>query len=88
MSFGIPVIARDIPGNQFIVHGKTGLLYQQPQEFTKNLKLLFENKSRWSEISRASQEFVKANHNANIEEIFYKEIMETLIAKTINIAKK
>ncbi|XP_067938960.1 glycosyltransferase 1 domain-containing protein 1-like [Watersipora subatra] len=38
---GVPVLARDIPGNSYLVkHDETGLLYSTPQEFLRHLEKL------------------------------------------------
>ncbi len=44
MALGVPVLARDIPGNRAVIqHRKTGLLFDSPDDFLTNAMMLLED---------------------------------------------
>jgi len=79
MSMGIPVIARDIPGNQFVEHGKTGFLFKTTAEFAHFMDILAKDRTKWSKMSNSAHEFIKRNHSIEHEEKFYKSKFEELL---------
>jgi glycosyltransferase involved in cell wall biosynthesis len=67
MSFGVPVVASDVPGNSDLIeHNQTGLLFniRNPEEAAAHLLLLFENKVTWRKFSSASKEKIRKNFSA------------------------
>lgn len=78
MAFGIPVIARDIPGNNYIINDTTGFLFQTADEFTRIVNQLISNESKWSEVSKNSQEYIKVHHNIMNEKLFYQKMIQTI----------
>ena len=74
MSYGVPVLARDIPGNSFIVDEKTGLKYSSEAEFTTRLEKLLQNEKRRDEIGMNGYFYIKENHSTEIEGDFYRKM--------------
>ena len=72
MSFGVPVIARNIPGNRFITHDKTGFLFDTENEFSILMNILLRNKDKWCEISTNSHQYIQSQHNEKEEHDFYR----------------
>lgn len=66
MSYGIPVIASDLPPNKEIIdNGRTGILFETEDEIDLANKItsLFENKSLLRKISQASFDYVNTKHS-------------------------
>ena len=74
MSYGVPVLARDIPGNSFIVDEKTGLKFSSEAEFTTRLEKLLQNEKRRDEIGMNGYFYIKENHSTEIEGDFYRKM--------------
>ena len=77
MSLGIPVIARNIPGNRFIKSGETGLLFDDPEDFSNNLRKL-ENGVLWETLSKQAKTYIKNEHSEKIENETYCQLADDL----------
>ena len=77
MSLGIPVIARNIPGNRFIKSGETGLLFDDPEDFSNNLRKL-ENGELWENLSKQAKNYIKDEHSEKIENETYCQLADDL----------
>ena len=73
MSYGVPVLARDIPGNSFLDE-KTGLKFSSEAEFTTRLEKLLQNEKRRDEIGMNGYFYIKENHSTEIEGDFYRKM--------------
>lgn len=80
MDLGVPVLARDIPGNAAVVqHEFTGLLYSSPQEFVhQSHRLLSDHKLR-ERVVRNGKLYVEEHHGLNQERETYRRLVDTLL---------
>ncbi|CBY22934.1 unnamed protein product [Oikopleura dioica] len=69
MALGIPVIARNIGGNQFIK--SMGTLYNCPETFCKSVKENCSDVESWQRASENARNFVKEHHSSAAERDFY-----------------
>ena len=69
MALGIPVIARNIGGNQFIK--SMGTLYNCPETFCKSVKENCSDVESWQRASENARSFVKEHHSSAAERDFY-----------------
>uniref|UniRef100_A0A671LR63 Glycosyltransferase 1 domain-containing protein 1-like n=1 Tax=Sinocyclocheilus anshuiensis TaxID=1608454 RepID=A0A671LR63_9TELE len=79
MDLGLPVLARDVPGNAAIVkHEVTGLLYSSPQEFVSMSRQLLDDHELQERLVRNGKNFITTCHNPMTERIAYQKLVETL----------
>ncbi|KAK9970376.1 hypothetical protein ABG768_026323 [Culter alburnus] len=79
MDLGLPVLARDIPGNAAIVeHKVTGLLYSSPQEFVSMSRKLLDDRELQERLVRNGKNYITTCHNSMKERITYQKLVETL----------
>ncbi|XP_016105036.1 glycosyltransferase 1 domain-containing protein 1-like [Sinocyclocheilus grahami] len=79
MDLGLPVLARDVPGNAAIVeHEVTGLLYTSPQEFVSLSRKLLDGRGLQERLVRNGKNYITACHNPMKERITYQKLVETL----------
>ncbi|KAG7241443.1 hypothetical protein INR49_025643 [Caranx melampygus] len=79
MDLGVPVLARDIPGNAAVVrHEFTGLLYSSPQEFVyQSQRLLSDHELRGRVVSNGKR-YVDEHHSLKQERETYQRLVDTL----------
>lgn len=76
MDLGVPVLARNIPGNAAVIaHEDTGLLFSDPQEFIQLAKRLINNPSLRSQIVANAKEYVKKHHSWELEREVYQSLV-------------
>ncbi|NWI02322.1 GL1D1 protein, partial [Tichodroma muraria] len=76
MDLGIPVLARNIPGNAAIInHKETGLLFSTPQEFVVLSKSLMNDPIMEKEIITRAKEYVKKHHSWEGERKTYQNLV-------------
>lgn len=75
MAMGVPVIAREIPGNGAVItESETGLLFDTPEKFLEQAKrLLFEPRLR-RDITKNAMDFVSIHHSLEREKQFYTDM--------------
>ncbi|KAK2837576.1 hypothetical protein Q5P01_014788 [Channa striata] len=79
MDLGVPVLARDIPGNAAVVqHEFTGLLYSSPQEFVHQSQRLLSDPELRERVARNGKLYVEEHHGLNQEKETYRQLVETL----------
>ncbi|KAJ8263231.1 hypothetical protein COCON_G00156880 [Conger conger] len=79
MHLGVPVVARDIPGNAAIVrHEDTGLLFSTPQEFVTVSKRLLEDRPLLERVVRNGKQYAETFHSLAEERIVYQKLVELL----------
>ncbi|NWT21533.1 GL1D1 protein, partial [Vireo altiloquus] len=79
MDLGIPVLARNIPGNAAIVkHKETGLLFSTPQEFVLLSKSLMNDPIMEKEIITRAKDYVKKHHSWEGERKTYQNLVLSL----------
>ncbi|KAA0713790.1 Glycosyltransferase 1 domain-containing protein 1 [Triplophysa tibetana] len=79
MDLGLPVLARDIPGNGAIIkHEVTGLLYTTPQEFVSISKKLLEDLELQERVVKNGKNYIKTCHNLMEERMTYQHLVESL----------
>ncbi|KAJ8285842.1 hypothetical protein GJAV_G00031560 [Gymnothorax javanicus] len=79
MHLGVPVVARDIPGNAAIVqHEETGLLFSTPQEFVTMSKRLLEDGPLLERIVSNGRQYVEKFHSLAEERTVYQRLVELL----------
>ncbi|KAK2898862.1 hypothetical protein Q8A67_010280 [Cirrhinus molitorella] len=79
MDLGLPVLARDVPGNAAIVeHEVTGLLYSSPQEFVSLSRKLLDDHELQERLVRNGKNYITTCHNLMKERITYQKLVETL----------
>ncbi|XP_035235897.1 glycosyltransferase 1 domain-containing protein 1 isoform X1 [Anguilla anguilla] len=80
MHLGVPVVARDIPGNAAIIrHEDTGLLFATPQEFVTMSKRLLEDRPLLESIVSNGKRYVEKFHSLAEERIVYQKLVELLL---------
>ncbi|XP_005167303.3 glycosyltransferase 1 domain-containing protein 1 [Danio rerio] len=79
MDLGLPVLARDVPGNAAIVeHQVTGLLYSSPQEFISMSQKLLDDKELRKRLVRNGKNYITTCHNPMKERTTYQELLKKL----------
>ncbi|XP_073675891.1 glycosyltransferase 1 domain-containing protein 1-like [Garra rufa] len=79
MDLGLPVLARDVPGNAAIVeHEVTGLLYSSPQEFVSLSRKLLDDRELQERLVRNGKNYITTCHNPMKERETYQKLVETL----------
>ncbi|MPY89660.1 MAG: glycosyltransferase [Luteitalea sp.] len=79
MQLGTPVVARRNPGNAAIIsHGRTGLLYETPQDFVRQTNSLLANKPYRERIGEAARRYVDAVHAMAPERRAYLTLVRDL----------
>ncbi|KAA8592791.1 glycosyltransferase 1 domain-containing protein 1 isoform X1 [Etheostoma spectabile] len=80
MDLGVPVLARDIPGNAALVqHEFTGLLYSSPQEFVHQSQRLLSNQELRERVVRNGKLYVEEHHSLKQERETYQRLVDTLL---------
>ncbi|KAK1892906.1 Glycosyltransferase 1 domain containing protein 1 [Dissostichus eleginoides] len=80
MDLGVPVLARDIPGNAAVVqHEFTGLLYSSPQEFVHQSHRLLSDHELRERVVRNGKLYVEEHHGLNQERETYRRLVDTLL---------
>ncbi|XP_073322981.1 glycosyltransferase 1 domain-containing protein 1 isoform X3 [Pagrus major] len=80
MDLGVPVLARDIPGNAAIVqHELTGLLYSSPQEFVHQSQRLLSDHELRERVVRNGKLYVEEHHGLKQERETYQRLVDTLL---------
>ncbi|XP_022612093.1 glycosyltransferase 1 domain-containing protein 1 isoform X1 [Seriola dumerili] len=79
MDLGVPVLARDIPGNAAVVqHEFTGLLYSSPQEFVHQSQRLLSDHELRERVVRNGKRYVEQHHSLKQERETYQRLVDTL----------
>uniref|UniRef100_A0AAQ4PJ09 Glycosyltransferase 1 domain containing 1 n=1 Tax=Gasterosteus aculeatus aculeatus TaxID=481459 RepID=A0AAQ4PJ09_GASAC len=80
MDLGVPVLARDIPGNAAVVrHESTGLLYSSPQEFLHQSQRLLSDRELSERLVRNGKLYVEEHHSLGQERETYQRLVDTLL---------
>jgi glycosyltransferase involved in cell wall biosynthesis len=81
MDVGVPVIARDIPGNRSLVdHGQTGLLFATPTDFVDQATRLLRTPTVRETLTRHANQMLHARHTLSAERAAYTTILGELEA--------
>ncbi|XP_061866005.1 glycosyltransferase 1 domain-containing protein 1 isoform X1 [Colius striatus] len=76
MDLGVPVLARNIPGNAAIInHTETGLLFSNPQEFVVLSKSLMNDPIMEREMVTRAKDYVKKHHSWESERKTYQNLV-------------
>ncbi|XP_054449915.1 glycosyltransferase 1 domain-containing protein 1 [Pteronotus mesoamericanus] len=79
MELGVPVLARNIPGNAAVVrHGDTGLLFSDPQEFVQLARRLVRDPTLGRDLGAHGQAHVRTHHSWQAERDTYQHLVQTL----------
>uniref|UniRef100_A0A8C6V0Z8 Glycosyltransferase 1 domain containing 1 n=1 Tax=Neogobius melanostomus TaxID=47308 RepID=A0A8C6V0Z8_9GOBI len=79
MHLGVPVLARNIPGNAAIVqHGITGLLYSSPQDFVDQSQRLMSDCELRKTLVKSGKDYVEEHHSLKQERETYQRLVATL----------
>ncbi|KAK6184495.1 hypothetical protein SNE40_006961 [Patella caerulea] len=80
MQLGTPVIGRNIPGNTDIIqHNITGLLYDTPQDFIREAKLLTSSNHKYQLLKETALRHVTEVHSAEKEEDLYLNLIRSCV---------
>uniref|UniRef100_UPI0037E9BF36 glycosyltransferase 1 domain-containing protein 1 isoform X2 n=1 Tax=Semicossyphus pulcher TaxID=241346 RepID=UPI0037E9BF36 len=80
MDLGVPVLARNIPGNAAVVqHEFTGLLYSSPQEFVHQSQRLLSDHELRERVVRNGKVYVEEHHGLKQERETYQQLVDTLL---------
>ncbi|CAJ1068054.1 glycosyltransferase 1 domain-containing protein 1 isoform X2 [Xyrichtys novacula] len=80
MDLGVPVLARDIPGNAAVVqHEFTGLLYSTPQEFVHQSQRLLSDQALRERVVRNGKLYVEEHHSLKQERETYQQLVDSLL---------
>jgi glycosyltransferase involved in cell wall biosynthesis len=80
MDLGIPVIARDIPGNSSVVENlRTGLLYSTPKDFIKSCELLLNSTELRETLVLNARLQVQLHHSSKHEKEKYVGLVAELM---------
>lgn len=73
---GTPVVARRVPGNASIVHhGKTGMLFDTPEECMEHLLNLSEDDELRAHLANTAKEFVEQQYSFSAERSSYQALV-------------
>lgn len=79
IDLGVPVLARNIPGNAAVVqHEVTGLLYSSPQEFVHQSQRLLSDHELRERVVRNGKLYVEERHSVKQERETYQRLVDTL----------
>ncbi|XP_071338441.1 glycosyltransferase 1 domain-containing protein 1 isoform X2 [Trachinotus anak] len=79
MDLGVPVLARDIPGNAAVVqHEFTGLLYSSPQEFVHQSQRLLSDRELRERVVSNGKRYVEEHHSLKQERETYQQLVDIL----------
>jgi len=79
MALGVPVLARNIPGNSALIKQReTGLLFNTPEEFVTLAKELKESPSLCHYITTNAKKYVCEHHSIEGEKKTYKGLLDKL----------
>ncbi|KAM7391636.1 hypothetical protein PAMP_022315 [Pampus punctatissimus] len=79
MDLGVPVVARDIPGNAAVVqHEVTGVLYSSPQEFVHQSWRLLSDRELRERVVKNGKLYVEKHHSLKQERETYQRLVNTL----------
>ncbi|KAL7884026.1 hypothetical protein AOLI_G00067960 [Acnodon oligacanthus] len=77
--WGVPVLARDIPGNAAIVkHEMSGLLFSSPEEFVSLSKRLLSDAGLQETLKKAGKRYVSECHSSAKERTTYQHLVDML----------
>nr|XP_046242718.1 glycosyltransferase 1 domain-containing protein 1 isoform X6 [Scatophagus argus] len=80
MDLGVPVLARDVPGNAAVVqHEFTGLLYSSPQEFVHQSQRLVSDHELRERLVRNGKLYVEEHHGLKRERETYQRLVDALL---------
>lgn len=81
MHLGVPVLARNIPGNSAVIqHKETGLLFDTPEQFVKLARELRESPSLRNYLTTNAKTYVSKHHSLEKESKTYQWLVEKLIS--------
>ncbi|XP_053276053.1 glycosyltransferase 1 domain-containing protein 1 isoform X1 [Pleuronectes platessa] len=79
MDLGVPVLARDIPGNSAVVqHEFTGLLYSSPKEFVHQAQRLLSDDELRERVVHNGKLYVEEHHSLKQERETYQRLVDIL----------
>ncbi|XP_062239575.1 glycosyltransferase 1 domain-containing protein 1 isoform X2 [Platichthys flesus] len=79
MDLGVPVLARDIPGNSAVVqHEFTGLLYSSPKEFLHEARRLLSDLELRERVVQNGKLYVEEHHSLKQERETYQRLVDIL----------
>ncbi|XP_072538630.1 glycosyltransferase 1 domain-containing protein 1 [Salminus brasiliensis] len=79
MDLGLPVLARDIPGNAAVVqHEVTGLLYSSPEEFVSLSQRLLSDAELQESLKRNGKDYLTEHHDPAKERTTYQKLVDML----------
>ncbi|XP_059178001.1 glycosyltransferase 1 domain-containing protein 1-like isoform X2 [Physella acuta] len=82
MQIGIPVFARNIPGNRAIIEDNvTGFLFDSPQTFLQKAESIVENVDRSLNVTKQAKEYILQHHNLESERKAYTDLLEQCITE-------
>ncbi|XP_028851101.1 glycosyltransferase 1 domain-containing protein 1 isoform X2 [Denticeps clupeoides] len=79
MDLGVPVLARNIPGNAAIVqHERTGFLFSSPEEFICLAKRLLGAPELMERVVTNAKRYVDEHHSSTRERTTYQQLLKSL----------
>ncbi|BFZ18612.1 hypothetical protein BsWGS_21651 [Bradybaena similaris] len=76
MHLGVPILARDCPGNRAIISdSQTGYLFDSPKTFMEKAEELLGNNKVLSDLTRSAMDYVHAHHNLVQERLAYTSLL-------------
>lgn len=81
MALGVPILARNIPGNSAVIkHRETGILYNSPEEFVALAKELKKSLTLRKYITTNAKNYVGEHHSLEKETKTYKWLVDKLVS--------
>jgi glycosyltransferase involved in cell wall biosynthesis len=81
MALGVPVLARDIPGNaSLLTHGETGLLFSGEEGYIEGIERILHEGTLARDLGTAAQRRFAAVHSLEAEGEAYVALAEQLLA--------
>ena len=81
MSYSLPILASDIPGNQIISDKETGYLFKNQIEFLDYAETLVNNKKIRERIGRAAEAYVSHHHSSEREAKTFLKVYQDILNK-------
>ena len=79
MAAGVPVLARDIPGNNFILDGTNGFKFSTRDDFSRQLQTLLRDEFLRNKIAENAYSHVEKYHSVENEKQLYLNVFNKYI---------
>jgi glycosyltransferase involved in cell wall biosynthesis len=84
-SYGVPCIATSVAAEGMgMKNGIDLIIADKPEDFAKNLILIYHNKEKWENISKNTIEFIEKNYSYSMGRNKIKTLLDELMGRDVN----